>query len=49
MLFIAKIMYYKFYLTFGELHIAVLLSKRAKKRNISSVGRKIFWQLFLLS
>ena len=37
----------KFYLTFGALHIAFLLSDRAKKKNISSVGQKVFWKLFL--
>ena len=30
------------------MHIAVLVFKRAKKRNISRVGRKEFWQLLLL-
>ena len=44
-----NIMYLKFYLTFGALYILVLVFKRAKKMNISSVGRRVFWQLFLFS
>ena len=31
------------------MHIAVLVFKRPQKRNGSSVGLKVFWQLFLLS
>ena len=47
MLFIAKLCIKN--LIFGALHIAVLVSERAKKRIFLMFGRKVFWQLFLLS
>ena len=55
MLFFAKLCNKNFYLTFGALHITVLVFEPAKKRNIYVVSaaerpkRKVFLQLFFLS